>query len=142
MELQKKEQALQEEKQRIDNERNQVQAAKLQLEGQEQQLSHQREMLKIEEKREERLDKAMLENEKLRNEVSGLKVKLDIADADRRLDGAKTAAEIEKIGADAMKARAETAKTMEETEGLSIENAAAESGVNNMLDELGAEEET
>jgi len=138
-ELQKKEQELKQRQQQLDGERQQLNMVKAQQAGEKQQLEHEREMIKLEEKREERLDKAFAENESLRNELTSMNIKLLIATEDRDLKEKRTDAEIEQITALAMEARARTVKTLEESEGQSIENAAADSGVEGLV-EADAEE--
>jgi hypothetical protein len=141
-ELKKKEMALQEEKQRIDNERNQVNMGKLQLQNAEQQLNHERKVFELEEKREARLDKALNENEKLKTEL--MEIQFDREDADRESDrkDAETVATVEDKQAGAMKKRAETAKIVEEIDGVEIENAAASSGITKLAEELGGTEDS
>jgi len=133
-ELQRKEQELQERQQQLDAAREQNNAAKLQLDAQKSEMAHQREMIKLQEAHEARLDKAQVENEKLRNELTEMTVKKIIADDDRRLKKQRTDVEIEEITARAMESRSRTVKTLEEAEGQSIENAAAESGVESLVE--------
>ena len=133
-ELQKKEQELQQRQQQLDGERQQIAGVKLEQAAEKQQLEHQRAMIALEEKREERLDKAFAVNEGLRNELAEMNIRLIIAQEDRVLKSKRTDAEIEEIVARAMHSRAMTVKTLEESEGQSIENAAAESGVESLVE--------
>lgn len=138
-ELQRKEQELQERQQQLDAAREKNNAMKLQLDAQKASMAHQREMIKLEEQHEARLDKAHVENESLRNDLTEMNLKMIIAEEDRALKSRRTDAEIEEIVARAMESRARTVKTLEDAEGQSIENAAAESGVESLV-EIDAEE--
>ena len=136
-ELQKKEQELQARQQQLDGERNQVNQAKLQLEGQQQQLTHQREMLKLEEKKEERLDKFAVENEKLRNALSEMGIKLDIAQTDALIKQISAEAQADATQAQAEQARANADKMRVEAK-LLIDDA----GKGNGADETRADIES
>jgi hypothetical protein len=120
-ELQRKEQELQARQQQLDAERQQIKQAELMLKNQMQEAMHQRELLKIAEKREERLDKFELENEKLRNALAEMGIKLDIAQTDAVIKQMNAQAQAEQAMAQADQARANADKARAEAAALLLE---------------------
>ncbi len=135
-EFEQKEQALEERRQKLDNDRNQINVARVDLERQKLQLTHERETAKIEGENEERLDKFAIANEKLRNDIAELQMEA----SGQPLEDKKTEAEIEKLGEETDKIRAETEKTREETRAAELETDATESGILEVVEELGQEQ--
>lgn len=126
-ELQKQQMQLEARRQELDAARNEINQAKLQLQAQKQQIDAQMEMMKLQEKAQEREDKYAAENEKLRTEIVALRLENEREDR-------KTDAEIELIGSQAIKTRAETAQIMEATEAKGIERDMLESGLKELVD--------
>jgi uncharacterized protein YihD (DUF1040 family) len=140
LQLQQQQQEIEKERNRLDAERNQINQAKVQLEAQKQQIDAQLEMMKLKEKVEEREDKFAAENEKLRNELIDMQMKMENNDKNRDLEELKVTADAELKSATAMKARAETAKIMAESDAQDIENAATESNIVKLVEDGGPSE--
>jgi hypothetical protein len=116
MQLQQQQMALQQQQQQLDAQRQEIDKAKLQLQNQSQQAQHQRELLKIEESREARLDKTMLENEKLRNALAEMGIKVNAAEAETLIKSMSAQAQAELSAAQAEQARAQARKVTAETQ--------------------------
>lgn len=140
--IKKKEQQLLERQQQLDAERNKINEAKLQLEAKEQDVKAQLEVMKLREKTEEREDKWAAANEKLRTEITELRLKAEDKDEDRRLQEIRVAAEVEESQERSRKTRAETAKILAETEGIVLETDATEAGVTKLLENDDESEES
>ena len=138
--LQKKEQELKERQQQLDMERQQAKSAELQLKAQKQEVDAQLKLLDLKEKTAAREDKFAAENEKLRNELYELRLDVEQQIEDRQMQQEKQAAEIEHIRAQAAESRARIAKIMEEVDAQNIENAAAESGIRELVEDLDGSE--
>ncbi len=128
-ELQRMQLEVQQRQQQLDQERNQINMAKLQLANEKQQLEHQREVVKLQGAAQEREQRFAIENTKLRNQLTGLLGDMQSSSVKDQLAAAKTQAEVQKILADALKARAETAKIMEEVDSQSMDNVEREAGI-------------
>lgn len=133
-ELQRQQQELEARRQQLDQQRNEINQQKVQLDAQEQQLKHQREMLKLLEDKEKREDEFSIANEKLRNDLADMQMKLQNQREDMRIKAAHTDAMIADLMSRAELNRANVAKTMEEVDAQSIENAATESGVLSLVE--------
>lgn len=136
-ELQRREQELQARQQQLDAERQAIKQAELQLKNQEQSLNHQREMLKLEEKREERADKFAVENEKLRNALSEMGIKLDVAQSEAIIKRIVAESQADQAAANAEVARANAEKSRVESRVM-LSNA----GKTNVAEEQRAQSES
>jgi hypothetical protein len=132
-EIQRQALAIQERQQQLDAQDQQIKQSKVQLEAQSDALSHQRDLAKLQESSAARQDKFLIENEKLRNDLTQITAEFRSERFLNQLKEAKTQAEVQQLVANATKTRAETAKIVVETEAQGIENQAVKSGLDQVV---------
>ena len=130
---------LEQRRQQLDADRNAINQQKVDLQRSEQELKHQRELFRLEEEREKRQDMREIENEKLRNQLTELQIKVNAEDDP--LQDEKTQAEIEKIRADTARQTAEREKIESETRAQELENEGTESGATELLAEMSEDDD-